>query len=41
MLGLALGRTASLYMEGPDQTLIIFAAVEYLITLILFLKSRY
>jgi len=41
MLGLALGRTASLYMEGPDQTLIIFAAVEYSITLILFLKSRY
>ncbi|MEC7381184.1 MAG: DUF4345 family protein [Pseudomonadota bacterium] len=41
MLGLAIGRTVSLYLDGAEQTQIIFAAFEYGFALILFLKSRY
>ena len=40
MLGLAIGRTLSLYLDGLDQTLIIFAIIEYSYALILFIKSR-
>ena len=40
MLGLAIGRSISLYMDGLDQTLIIFAIIEYSYALILFIKSR-
>ena len=40
MLGLAIGRSISLYLEGLDQTLIIFAIIEYSYALILFIKSR-
>mgnify|MGYP001265392490 FL=1 len=40
MLGLAIGRSISLYLDGLDQTLIIFAIIEYSYALILFIKSR-
>ena len=40
MLGLAIGRSISLYLGGLDQTLIIFAIIEYSYALILFIKSR-
>ena len=40
MLGLAIGRSISLYLDGLDQTLIIFAIIEYSYALILLLKSR-
>ena len=40
MLGLAIGRSISLYLDGLDQTLIIFAVIEYSYALILFIKSR-
>ena len=40
MLGLAIGRSISLYLDGIDQTLIIFAIIEYCYALILFIKSR-
>ena len=40
MLGLAIGRPISLYLDGLDQTLIIFAIIEYSYALILFIKSR-
>ena len=40
MLGLAIGRSISLYLDGLDQTLIIFAVIEYSYALILFVKSR-
>ena len=40
MLGLAIGRSISLYLDGIDQTLIIFAIIEYSYALILFIKSR-
>jgi hypothetical protein len=40
MLGLAIGRSISLYLAGLDQTLIIFAIIEYSYALILFIKSR-
>ena len=39
-LGLAIGRSISLYLDGLDQTLIIFAIIEYSYALILFIKSR-
>ncbi len=40
MLGLAIGRSISLYLDGLDQTLIIFAVIEYSYALILFIRSR-
>ena len=40
MLGLAIGRSISLYLDGLDQTLVIFAIIEYSYALILFIKSR-
>ena len=40
MLGLAIGRSISLYLDGLDQTLIIFAIIEYSYALTLFIKSR-
>ena len=40
MLGLAIGRSISLYLDGLDQTLIIFAIIEYSYAFILFIKSR-
>ena len=40
MLGFAIGRSISLYLDGLDQTLIIFAIIEYSYALILFIKSR-
>ena len=40
MLGLAIGRSISLYLDGLDQTLIIFAIIEYSYAMILFIKSR-
>ena len=40
MLGLAVGRSISLYLDGLDQTLIIFALIEYTYAIILFIKSR-
>tara|TARA_Y100001970_G_C14163441_1_gene819885 strand:- start:147 stop:527 length:381 start_codon:yes stop_codon:yes gene_type:complete len=40
MLGLAIGRSISLYLDGLDQTLIIFAIIEYSYALVLFIKSR-
>ena len=40
MLGLAIGRSISLYLDGLDQTLIIFAIIEYSYALILFIRSR-
>ena len=40
MLGLAIGRSISLNLDGLDQTLIIFAIIEYSYALILFIKSR-
>ena len=40
MLGLAIGRSISLYLDDLDQTLIIFAIIEYSYALILFIKSR-
>ena len=38
MLGLDIGRSISLYLDGLDQTLIIFAIIEYSYALILFIK---
>ena len=40
MLGLAIGRSISLYLDGLDQTLIIFAIIEYSYAVILFIISR-
>ena len=40
MLGLAIGRSISLYLDGLDQTLIIFAVIEYSYALTLFIRSR-
>ena len=40
MLGLAIGRSISLYLDDLDQTLIIFAIIEYSYALILLIKSR-
>tara|TARA_Y100001935_G_scaffold238788_1_gene225693 strand:+ start:193 stop:573 length:381 start_codon:yes stop_codon:yes gene_type:complete len=40
MLGLAIGRSISLYLDGLDQTLIIFAAIEFTFAIVLFIRSR-